>query len=203
MATAGPVSSFSSSRFDAEHRALFHYRANNSVSCVATASWVHMAAAQENIDRFVVRCHRVDPSFVALKRRFPEQTCVTKIDIGDIQDRQYRHCFELTYVQERLSFFSRLGLRSALSSAFIAARESARFHRMSWGTSRHLRPWYWRRLPSTREFVVKPPPMPPHLDLVIDRAMPGISARQAQQARARGLAREPLLARPSKGRRST
>jgi DNA-binding CsgD family transcriptional regulator len=94
---------------DAEHWALFHYRANNSVSCVATASRVHIAAAQENIDRFVVRCHRVDPSFVALKQRFPEQTCVTKIDIGDIQDRQYRHCFELTHVQERLSFFSRLG----------------------------------------------------------------------------------------------
>jgi DNA-binding CsgD family transcriptional regulator len=79
------------------------------VSCVATASRVHIAAAQENIDRFVVWCHRVHPSFVALKQRLPEQTCVTKIDIGDIQDRQYRHCFELTHVQERLSFFSRLG----------------------------------------------------------------------------------------------
>ena len=94
---------------DAEHWALFHYRANNSVSCIATASRVYMAAAQENIDRFVTRCHRVDPSVVALKQRSPEQTCVTKMDIGDIRDRQYRHCFELTHVQERLSLFSRIG----------------------------------------------------------------------------------------------
>lgn len=95
--------------FDAEHWAVFHYRANNSVNCVATASRVYRSAAQENIDKFVVRCHRVDPSLVALKQRFPEHSCVTKIDIGDIRDRQYRHCFELTHVQERLSFFSQLG----------------------------------------------------------------------------------------------
>ena len=68
-----------------------------------------MAAAQENINRFVVRCHKVDPSLIVLKQRQPEGSCVTKMEIGDIRDRQYRHCFELTHVQERLSFFSRVG----------------------------------------------------------------------------------------------
>jgi DNA-binding CsgD family transcriptional regulator len=94
---------------DAEHWALFRYRADSAVSCIATASRVYRAAAQENIDGFVVRYHRVDPSMVALRQRLPEQTCVTKIEIGDIRDRQYRHCFELTHVRERLSFFSRSG----------------------------------------------------------------------------------------------
>ena len=53
---------------DAEHWALFHYRPN-SVDCMATASRVHMAAALENVDRFVVRCHRVDPSLTLLKQQ--------------------------------------------------------------------------------------------------------------------------------------
>jgi DNA-binding CsgD family transcriptional regulator len=94
---------------DADHWALFHYRPNNSVDCVATASRVYMAAALENIDRFVGRCHRVDPSLIVLKKQRPDNTCVIKMEIGDIRDQQYRHCFELTHVQERLSFFSRLG----------------------------------------------------------------------------------------------
>lgn len=94
---------------DADHWALFHYRSNNSVDCVATASRVYMAAALENIDRFVGRCHRVDPSLIVLKKQRPDNTCVIKIEIGDIRDQQYRHCFESTHVQERLSFFSRLG----------------------------------------------------------------------------------------------
>ena len=94
---------------DADHWALFHYNANNSVNCIATASRIYMAAAQENINRFVVRCYKVDPSLIVLKQRQPEGSCVTKMEIGDIRDRQYRHCFELTHVQERLSFFSRVG----------------------------------------------------------------------------------------------
>ena len=80
---------------DADHWALFHYRPNNSVDCVATASRVHMAAALENIDRFVVRCHRVDPSLIVLKKQRPDDdTCVIKMETGEIRDQQYRHCFE-------------------------------------------------------------------------------------------------------------
>ena len=93
----------------AEHWALFQYRANKSMACIATASRLYVAAAKENIDKFVVRCHSVDPSLTALKRQHPQARCVTKIDIGDIWDRQYRQCFEATRVQERLSFFSRMG----------------------------------------------------------------------------------------------
>jgi DNA-binding CsgD family transcriptional regulator len=46
---------------------------------------------------------------IAVRQTPPDRTCVTKIEIGDIQDRQYRHCFESTGVHERLSFYSRLG----------------------------------------------------------------------------------------------
>jgi DNA-binding CsgD family transcriptional regulator len=94
---------------DAEHWALFQYRANRSMSCVATASRAYATAAKENCSKFVARCHSVDPSWTALKRQHPSVKCLTKIDIGDIQDRQYRQCFEATRVQERLSFFSRFG----------------------------------------------------------------------------------------------
>jgi hypothetical protein len=39
---------------DAEHWALFHYRAVRSVSCLATASRMHAAAALDNIGKFVL-----------------------------------------------------------------------------------------------------------------------------------------------------
>jgi DNA-binding CsgD family transcriptional regulator len=94
---------------DAEHWALFQYRANSSMSCVATASRAYATAAKENCSKFVARCHSVDPSWTALKRQHPSARCLIKIEIGDIQDRQYRECFEATRVQERLSLFSRLG----------------------------------------------------------------------------------------------
>lgn len=108
---------------DADHWALFHYRANNSVDCIATASRIYPAAAQENINRFVVRCHKVDPSLIVLKRQHPELSCVTKIEIDDIRDRQYRHCFELTHVQERLSFFSRVGCDLHQLSVYRGSRK--------------------------------------------------------------------------------
>jgi DNA-binding CsgD family transcriptional regulator len=110
---------------DADHWALFHYRPNNSVDCVATASRVYMAAALENIDRFVVRCHRVDPSLIVLKKQRPDNTCVIKIEIGDIRDQQYRHCFETTHVQERLSFFSRIGSDLHQLSVYRGPRKQA------------------------------------------------------------------------------
>lgn len=92
---------------DAEHWALFRYQTDNSVSCLATASRLHKLAARENVGRFVARCHKVDPSLLALKERQRGGVCVAKIDIEDIKDPQYRHCFETTRVHERLSFFSR------------------------------------------------------------------------------------------------
>lgn len=70
----------------------------------------------------MARCHNVDPSLVALKRQHPQAKYVTKIDIGDIRDRQYRQCFEATRVHERLSFFSRLGPNLYQLSIFRGAR---------------------------------------------------------------------------------
>jgi DNA-binding CsgD family transcriptional regulator len=168
---------------DAEHWALFHYRENDSVSCIATASRVYMAAAQENIDRFVTRCHRVDPSVVALKQRCSGQTCVTKIDIGDIRDRQYRHCFELTHVQERLSFFSRCGadlhqlsiFRSTMKNRF-SSHELTYFStlaRLVLATaSKHER---------LRRGVIA---IPPHLDLeAIERCLEYLPGRLSRRER--------------------
>jgi DNA-binding CsgD family transcriptional regulator len=60
---------------------------------------------------------------IVLKQQHPEYTCVIKIEIGDIRDRQYRHCFEMTHVQERLSFFSRLGSDLHQLSIYRGARK--------------------------------------------------------------------------------
>jgi DNA-binding CsgD family transcriptional regulator len=95
--------------FDADHWALFHYRGAGPVSCVASASKAHAAAAQSNVRQFIDRCHRVDPSLIALRRQRPESACVAEMQAGDISDRQYRRCFDLARVKERVSLFLRFG----------------------------------------------------------------------------------------------
>jgi DNA-binding CsgD family transcriptional regulator len=115
--------SFLEKSLSAEHWALFRFRAGSPLKCVATASVHHRAAALENIDRFVVRCHSVDPSVQAASRRNSTAT-LTKLDISDIEDAQYRHCFELTHVRERVSLFSWIGNDLYQLSAFRGPRLS-------------------------------------------------------------------------------
>jgi DNA-binding CsgD family transcriptional regulator len=92
--------------FDVDHWAIFRYRSIDSVKCIATASRAHEAAAEKNVDFFLSRCYRFDPSLIAFKQQHTERPCLIKMAISDIYDPQYRHCFELTNVQERLSFFA-------------------------------------------------------------------------------------------------
>ena len=99
---------FLAKSLSAEHWALFRFRSGSPLKCVATGSIHHRAAALENIDRFVVRCHSVDPSVKAASKLNSTPT-LTKLDINDIEDPQYRHCFELTHVRERVSLFSWIG----------------------------------------------------------------------------------------------
>src|SRR5262249_59400336 len=49
---------------DADHWALFQYSRAGVVRCLASASKVHAAAARSNVEQFVNRCHRVDPSLI-------------------------------------------------------------------------------------------------------------------------------------------
>jgi DNA-binding CsgD family transcriptional regulator len=95
--------------FDADHWALFHYQDGGTVGCVASASRVHAAAAQSNVQQFIDRCHRVDPSLIALRRQRPESACVAEMQASDIFDPQYRTCFDLARVKERISLFLRFG----------------------------------------------------------------------------------------------
>jgi DNA-binding CsgD family transcriptional regulator len=95
--------------FDVDHWALFHHGAQSGVCCVASASRVRSAAAQANVEQFIERCHRVDPSLSAIRREHPEPACIAEMQAEDIRDRQYRHCFELTRVKERVSLFARRG----------------------------------------------------------------------------------------------
>ncbi|HWX32948.1 MAG TPA: LuxR C-terminal-related transcriptional regulator [Steroidobacteraceae bacterium] len=103
--------------------ALFRFRSGIPLKCVATASMHHRAAALENTDRYIVRCHSVDPCVQAANKLNSTAT-LTKLDINDIEDMQYRHCFELTQVRERLSLFSRIGDDFYLLSVFRGPRMS-------------------------------------------------------------------------------
>ena len=94
---------------EVDHRALFRYSGNNSVHCVANASRSYALAAKENCDRFAGRHYGVDPSRSALKGRSLQSAYVVKMQIEDIQDRQYRCSYGQTHVQERLSYFCDAG----------------------------------------------------------------------------------------------
>ena len=102
---------------NADQWALFRFRSGIPLKCVATASMHHRAAALENTGRYIDRCHSVDPCVQAANKLNSTAT-LTKLDINDIEDSQYRHCFELTQVRERVSLFSRIGDDFYLLSAF-------------------------------------------------------------------------------------
>ena len=91
--------------FDIDHWAIFRYRGFGAVHCIATASRDHVATARRNVDLFLTRCHRVDPSLLAFRQQRTTQSCLVKINVADISDAQYRNCFETTKVRERMSFF--------------------------------------------------------------------------------------------------
>jgi DNA-binding CsgD family transcriptional regulator len=93
---------------NAEHWVLFRFRPETPPKCLATASGHDQVAAKENIDRFVIRCHNADPSIKAAAQR-NGASILTKLATDDIKDRQYRRCFELTQVHERLSLVSWVG----------------------------------------------------------------------------------------------
>jgi DNA-binding CsgD family transcriptional regulator len=90
---------------EVDHWALFRYSGENSVHCVANASRSYALAAEENCNRFAGRHYSVDPSLSAIKGRPLQSAFVVRMQIDDIQDRQYRCCFGETHVQERLSYF--------------------------------------------------------------------------------------------------
>jgi len=115
--------SFLENSVNADQWALFRFRSGIPLKCVATASMHHRAAALQNIDRYVIRCHSVDPCVKAAGKSTALPT-LTKLDINDIEDSQYRHCFELTDVRERLSLFSRIGSDFYQLSAFRGTRSS-------------------------------------------------------------------------------
>ena len=92
--------------FDVDHWALFRYQAPETVRCIATASRSFEAVAAKNVDFFLSRCYRFDPSLTAFRQQHTERACLVKMGIADVDDIQYRHCFETTNVRERLSFFA-------------------------------------------------------------------------------------------------
>lgn len=90
-----------------DHWALFRYPGGRSISCLASASATKLTEAQVNIDKFVGRCHNFDPSLLTLRRQSLEQPCLVTMEIDDIENLEYRQCFEATNVRERLSYVTR------------------------------------------------------------------------------------------------
>ena len=120
---SGTFRRFLEESVNADQWALFRFRSGIPLKCVATASMHHRTAALENTDRYIVRCHSVDPC-VRAANKLNSTATLTKLDINDIEDMQYRHCFELTQVRERVSLFSRIGDDFYLLSAFRGPRMS-------------------------------------------------------------------------------
>jgi DNA-binding CsgD family transcriptional regulator len=108
---------------NADQWALFRFRYGIPLKCVATASLHHQLAALENTGRYIIRCHSVDPC-VHAANKLKSVATLTKLDINDIEDTQYRRCFELTQVRERVSLFSRIGGDLYQLSAFRGPRMS-------------------------------------------------------------------------------
>jgi DNA-binding CsgD family transcriptional regulator len=106
---------------DADHWAMYVHRADNSVTCTASASRIHAAAAEESVRRFVTQCHSADPSLAATKR-VHDAVCIVNMEIDDIIDAQYRRCFERTGVRERLSLYARHGSDLRQLSIYRSAR---------------------------------------------------------------------------------
>jgi DNA-binding CsgD family transcriptional regulator len=94
---------------DADHWALFVHRGSGSVTCIASASREHVAAAAHAVRSFTDRCYSLDPSLIACRRRRDEVACLVNMGIADISHEEYRRCFEITNVRERLSFYVRRG----------------------------------------------------------------------------------------------
>jgi DNA-binding CsgD family transcriptional regulator len=116
-----------SKSLNVQHWALFRFPSNSPPNCLAAGNACREAAVQENIDQFVIRCHNVDPSVKAVSKRSFVPT-LTTMDISDIEDPQYRHCFEVTRVQERISFFSWIGPDLYQLSAFrVRGSRTSRF----------------------------------------------------------------------------
>jgi DNA-binding CsgD family transcriptional regulator len=110
---------------DADHCAVFVHRANRSVDCIASASRENVAAAADAVKSFVSHCHSLDPSLTAVTRRLPQPACMVSMGIADIADAQYRRCFEITSVQERLSLYAGYGGGILQLSIYRGARRSA------------------------------------------------------------------------------
>jgi DNA-binding CsgD family transcriptional regulator len=109
--------------FDVDHWALFRYPPSLSIKCIATASREFEAAAEKNVDLFLQRCYRFDPSLLAFRQQNTSgRPCLVKMEISDIHDLQYRHCFEVTNVRERLSFFGAEGPNLLQLCIYRAAR---------------------------------------------------------------------------------
>jgi DNA-binding CsgD family transcriptional regulator len=94
---------------DVDQLALFRYNHDASVNCIAQASRSYTIAAKEAINWFLERCYSVDPSLSAVKFGPRHLSYVVRTELSDIRDRQYRHCYDSTHVQERLSFFLCVG----------------------------------------------------------------------------------------------
>ena len=104
---------------------LFRRSHDTSISCMAWASHTKVEAVRASVDKFLGRCHSVDPSMAMLSRQPHRNPCMIKISISDIKDRQYRECFESTEVEQRLSYFTRTPLGLYQLSVFYGPGRNA------------------------------------------------------------------------------
>jgi DNA-binding CsgD family transcriptional regulator len=168
---------------DVEHWVLYRFRRNNSISCIAAHSRQHVAAAKENIGHYQERYHKIDPALLAINKNF-QSTCITKVDINDIRDVQYRHCFEVTRVHECLSLFSRIGSDIYQVRVFRGGKSNRTFTEMEMSWFSALSNLILATAAKHEACLSASTGVPPHLDLdAIERLLEHLPATLSDRER--------------------
>ncbi len=105
----------------ADHWGIVRYRGTRPIACIVTASRKKVPTVEQSINKWLDHCYHADPALQAVIRHRLETT-VTKIDVDDIEDPQYRHCYELNRIRERLTYFSMVGSELYQLSIFGQSR---------------------------------------------------------------------------------
>ena len=111
--------------FDAAHWAAYVHCADGSVERIVSGSREHMAVVEDAVRYYLAQYRNLDPSLNLATRSLLDRGCVIQLAMRDIPNKWYRRCFEITKVQERLSFYCRRGSNLHQLSIYRSSRRQS------------------------------------------------------------------------------
>lgn len=112
-------------RLHVDHWAMYRHGRRGEVKCIVNHSNSHSVAAEANVEKFVARYHLVDPTLKVMNDRDSVRSCVVKMKADDVEDRNYRECFDRVHVHERMSYLSTAGSDFIQLCVFRSSRPAA------------------------------------------------------------------------------